>query len=424
MIALKNFSIFWSLSHTLVLFLLLFESRYPRKKTVAITMITMTPLVIANCILAFILDAETMGTLLLLTLTFPSLIVFWILAKNRDGRFLFTFCLVDTVVLEIIYISQIINHFTTPDTYIVMFIVRLVAYPLLEWLIYQKIRSTLLSVQRNTKTGWYLLTAISAIFYILLTLMMNRPTAITSRPEYLPAAVLLFILIPVIYIHIIVTLRRQQKMHDKSEQDNLLELQVNNMSVRMAELSAADERFREERHNYRHKMKTIATLVENEQYEELATLVNEYTETFKKTQVVRYSQNAVIDAVFSTYIKNAESKGIRVTLGLAFPDPIPVDEPELATVFANAIENAIHACEKLEPEKRFIDIKVLDRPRFMIRIANSFDGTVEFDENGIPVNRKDEHGFGTRSIAAFCKKHDAHYIFKADGERFTLYLNF
>lgn len=424
MAILRNISIFWSLVHTLVMFLFLFESRFSKKKTLKISLSTMLPLIIANFVISMLVEPEQMGTLLLFTLSLPSLIVFWFLAKNRDGRFFFTFCLVDTTVLEIIYITQIINHYLTPDTYIFLFAARLIILPILDIFVYKKLRPIFLDLQKHIKEGWYIFALISAIFYILMTLVMNSPSAITERTEYLPAAILIFILIPIIYIHIILTLHKLYKLHLSTVQENLLNFQVSNITSRMEELACADERFREERHNYRHKMKTIASLIENKQYEELEKLVGEYTETFKKTQVIRYSQNPVIDAVLSTYIKNAESKDIKVTVGLAFPDPIPVNENELSTVFANAIENAIHACEKLEPEQRRIDIKVLNRPRFMIQIANSFDGNIEFDDYGIPVSREEGHGFGTRSIAAFCKKYNAYHIFKATNEKFTLYLNF
>lgn len=410
--------------HTLVLFLMLFESRYPKKKMRAITFSTMIPLIAVNTVLTFLVDADTMGVLMLLTLSLPSLIVFWFLAKNRDGRFLFTFCLVDTVVLEIIYITSIIDFYVTPDTNILMFTVRLFIYPILEWLIYKKIRPIFLEVQDQVKRGWYVFAVIGALFYVLMTLVINRPTIITSRPEYLPAAILLFILIPVIYIHIFVTLIAQQKFHDVAEQENILKLQVHNTSSRIEELAAADEKFREERHNLRHKMKIITNLVETGQYDELRKLMVQYNDNLRETQVKRYCKNAVIDAVLSTFIKNAESKGITVNVGFAFPDPIPVNETELATVFANAIENAIHACEKLEEgQPRVIDIKVLSTPQFMVQISNSFNGAVEFDENGIPVNRENDHGFGTRSIAAFCNKYGAYYQFQATADKFTLYLN-
>ena len=117
--------------------------------------------------------------------------------------------------------------------------------------------------------------------------------------------------------------------------------------------------------------------------------------------------------------------GLLIDIGFDVPDPIPVDATELATVLANAIENAINACEKVdEGEERFIDIKVLSDPSFMIKVSNSFSGRVEFDDEGIPVNREEGHGFGTRSIIAFCDKNKAFYQFLTKENVFTLYLNF
>ena len=43
-------------------------------------------------------------------------------------------------------------------------------------------------------------------------------------------------------------------------------------------------------------------------------------------------------------------------MGFAFPDTIPVNETELATAIANALENAINACEALPAEKRYISL--------------------------------------------------------------------
>ena len=422
---LREISLLWSMIHTLVMFMLLFESRYPRRKTMVLSLATMLPLIAANTVLAFILPADKMATAMLLTLSLPSLIVFWILAKNRDGRFFFTFCLVDTVVLEIIYITQILNFYITPTSYIFMFAVRLLIFPLIEWFVFKSLRGMYLDVQKTTKQGWGSYAAIGAIFYVLMILMMNKPNAITSRPAYYPAMVLVFILIPAIYGNIISTLRRQQRMYELQEQENILRLQVNNITARVDDLALADERFRQERHNLRLKMRVIATFAQNHKYEELDMYIQEYLDTVQRTQIKRYCKNAVIDAALSAFIQNAENRGIRVEVGFDFPDPIPVDATELATVLANAIENAINACERMgEGEERFIDIKVLSNPSFMIQIKNSFSGKVEFDEDGIPVSCEEGHGFGTRSMVAFCEKHNAFYQFMAKDHEFTLYLNF
>ena len=56
----------------------------------------------------------------------------------------------------------------------------------------------------------------------------------------------------------------------------------------------------------------------------------------------------------------------------------------------------------------------------MLQISNSFNGEIELDENGIPVNSESDHGFGMRSIVAFCEKNNAFYEFKIDKNRYAI----
>lgn len=420
---LRDISVLWSMIHTLIMFLFLFESRFSRRETTWITLLTMIPLIFINLLLLLAVGFERYGTLMLLSLSLPSCIVFWLLAKHRDGRFFFTFCMVDTTVLEIVYITSILNHYLTPETSLFMFLVRLVSYPLIEIWLYRKLRPVYLDLQKYTKDGWGIFALIGLLFYAVITLLMTYPDNVVHRPSQLPALVLLFVLMPVIYLHIILTLRRQQLSHEQSRQESIMRLQVTNITTRIEELDAANERFREERHNFRHKLKAIAGLAETGQYEELLNAVREYEKDFEKTQVVHYTQNVLIDAVLAVYIAKAEKAGIVLKLGFAFPETFEAKESELATALANAIENAIHACEKLPAEKRFLEIKALCKPKFIIMVRNSFSGNVAFDENGIPQNPEDEHGFGTRSIAAFCQKAGGYYEFKAEDGVFTLFMH-
>lgn len=420
---LKDISMLWSMIHTLILFLFLFESRFPKKKTYKITLLTMIPLIVINLILFIVLGIDRYGTLMLATLSLPSCIVFWLIAKYRNGRFFFTFCMVDTVVLEIVYITSILNHYLTPDTYLVMFIIRLVIYPLIELWVYRKLRPIYLNVQKTSKRGWGLFAAIGILFYVVITLLMTYPDNIVNRPTQLPALVLMFILMPVIYIHIILTLSHQQRAYEQSKQDSVMQVQVANVVARINELSDANEAFRLERHDFRHKLKFIASLVETEQYDELAKVVADHEDSLNKTRIVRYCKSAIIDAALSVYIKKAESVGIPVKCGFAFPDTFKVNESELATALANAIENAINASMKLPEKERRIEIKVLCKPKFVIMVRNTFDGNVMFDDDGIPQNTEEGHGFGTKTIAALCRKVGGYCDFQAEGNVFSLYMH-
>lgn len=420
---LKDLSILWSMIHTLIMFLFLFESRYPKKKNITISLLTMGPLVAVNLVLFALVGSEHYGTLMLLTLSLPSCIVFWLLAKYRGGRFFFTFCMVDTIVLEIVYITSILNHYLTPDSYLLMFFARLIIYPLLEVWIYRRLRPIYLALQKDTKSGWGIFAIIGLLFYLAITLLMTYPDSVVNRPSQLPVLILMFFLMPIIYVHILLALRRQQIAHEQAQQESIMHLQVANITKRIEELSVANESFREERHNFRHKLQVIASLAETEQYGELLNAVREYEKDFEKTQVVRYTHNALIDAVLAVYVQKAEKAGIKLNLGFAFPDTFEANESELATALANAIENAINACEKVPQENRFLEIKALNKPKFIIMVRNSFVGKITFDEQGIPHSAEEDHGFGTRSIAAFCKKLGGYYEFKAADGIFTLFMH-
>lgn len=423
MTILRDLSMLWSMIHTLILFLFLFESRYPKKKTVSITLLTMLPLLVINLLLFIVLGFEGYGTLMLATLSLPSCIFFWLLAKHRDGRFFFTFCMVDTTVLEIVYITNLLNPYISPDSYLFMFLVRLVIYPLLELWVYKKLRPVYLTVQNQTRSGWGIFALIGLLFYVVITLLMTYPDNIVHRPHQIPALVLMFILMPVIYIHIITILRRQQLNYVREEQEKIMYLQVVHITARVKELGEANEAFRKERHDFRHKLKTIASLVKTKQYDELENVVKEYEHNINQTQVVRYCDNAIIDAVLSVYINQAKNAGIDLKLGFAFPKTFETNESELATALANAIENAIIACEKLPPKERHLEIKVISKPQFIIMVRNSFDGHVEFDQDNLPKCHEEDHGIGTRSIAAFCKKAGGYYEFTADDHVFTLFMH-
>lgn len=422
MTILRDISLMWSFIHTLIMFLFLFHSRYPKKKTITLTLVGMVPLLLINFVFFILYGADTYTKLMLITLSLPSFIFFWILAKHRDGRFIFTFCMVDTIVLEIVYITNIIDYYI--PGYWFMFAARIAAFPLLEWLLYKKFKSTYHDIQNEIKRGWGIFALIGLMFYAVITLFMSSPSMITERPEQLPAFVILLVLMPVSYINIFNTLRQQQNVYRSKEQENILRVQVADIKTRVEEVMEANDKFRKERHDFRHQLQTIARLVETKKYDDLVAITARYSVALDETKVKKYCENAVLDAVLSSYLGKAESKGIKVTTAIRFPETLPVNDIELATVFANAIENAIHACEKLAAEKRYIDIKIINTPKFMCQIANSFDADVDFDENDIPISHAEGHGFGTRSIVAFCNKYNSYFSFCANEDTFILRIDF
>lgn len=126
-------------------------------------------------------------------------------------------------------------------------------------------------------------------------------------------------------------------------------------------------------------------------------------------------------AILMYYIQKAQDKGITVEADCRLPERLSMEASELAMVLANALENAIHACEKLPEERnRLIRIKIVSSPQLALEVVNSYTGKVAFDENGLPTSAEIGHGLGTKSISAFVEKHDGMIEYNADDTLFRL----
>ncbi len=419
MTILRDISLIWSLVHILVLFIFFYESRYTRKKTLLLTFCAMIPLGIANVAGVILLGPELMGQLLLFTCTLPSAVYFFFIAKNRNWKFLFTFCIVDTVSYEILIISNIVDFYFFGEKYIAMLIIRLVAFPVMEWIAYKYIRKPFLEIKRTLKSGWALFTVVTVIYYVLLLIMTGYPTIITSRTEDLLALLLVLILMPITYVGIFLTLRNQMKIVNAENREHILDIQASALEQRVEEINQLEERLKISRHDMRHSYSVISEMLSEGKTEDALSYINDTSELMSSSKETLYCSHPVINAVFTYFVRKAEENDISVQAELSVPAHLELNATELSVAIANAFENAINACCKLPKDKRSIKCQSVSSPQFVLKISNTFDGDIAFDDNGLPKSNRHGHGVGVHSIVAFCEKNNVYYEFKVQDGYFT-----
>lgn len=135
---------------------------------------------------------------------------------------------------------------------------------------------------------------------------------------------------------------------------------------------------------------------------------------------VSYCKDVLLNATLSSYFGQAKKAGITLETHLAFPDTLPVDSGEFSIAIANAMENAINACCSFPEEQRIITCRCIYKPQLMLEISNPCSNDIVFSKDGIPLSKEQEHGIGTRSILAFCKKYDAFCSFSIENNLFIL----
>ena len=134
--------------------------------------------------------------------------------------------------------------------------------------------------------------------------------------------------------------------------------------------------------------------------------------------------NELLNGILSEKLAMAKSKNISLEIQADCSDLGFVSDTDLCTIFGNALDNAIEACEKVEPaEDRVIRVKSESLAgNAFITVTNSCVGTVDIS-GGIPITTKKDksmHGIGIRSIKRTLEKYSGDLHMKTENGRFTL----
>lgn len=120
--------------HVIFLFLILFRSRFAGKKTIAAAAVGMGILMAANGVGFIVFGIDALSKVFLFTCSIPSFIFFYVMSADKRFRFLFSFCLADTTCLWVMAVTTLLDSYLGGGKYVLLFISRLIAFPLLEYL--------------------------------------------------------------------------------------------------------------------------------------------------------------------------------------------------------------------------------------------------------------------------------------------------
>lgn len=351
----------------------------------------------------------------------PSLIFLFAFSRQRNAQFIFLFCLCDTVCMWVELASGLIDY-AVGGGGVVTLILRLVTLPLLEYAVWRWLRRPFLEMSHIVRHSWLLFALMTGVCYLILVVLSVYPTIIFQRPQDIPLAVMVLVLIALAYTTIFIALFEQYHMLETQERQRVFEAQAIMMGHRVEDMHRTEEAMCIERHDMRHQLQTIVSLAQQGDRSALLDYVGAAQDRLNAIGSHSYCANPVLNAVLTNVAEQTEALGIALELSIALPDELPVDALEPSIVFANALENAIRAVVKLPPDQRRIICKSVPTPRFMMEITNPYAGKVAFDREGLPVSDKPGHGIGTRSIVAFAEKYDALCRFQAEDGWFKVQL--
>lgn len=403
MTILRDLSVLWALFHILILFMLLYRSRYSRKKTFLLTGIIMGPLILLNVSGLVIYGAELMGKVFILTCTLPSFLFFLFMSRDKKGKFFFTFCLADTVALWIIAVTNIMDFYLGGQQYVLMFIGRLLLFPLVEWAAVRRIRKPYMELQEAVIDGWGLCAGMTVLYYILLAVIANFPVTITKRPQEVPAFLLILLLMPMTYATILVAMYRQLLLHRKRQSGRILQEQKNTLEAQLDN----QQNIRKMKHDMKGYTATLSGLLAAGKIQE----ASEYLAGMDKKMDAlsgQFCANPYINATLAFYHRKMEE------ISAVCKMDIQVGEEELpymdlCRILADGLENACDALKKLEKDKREVSVHMrYHREYLLIRIKNRcLDSLHVAWGEEVPTSKTEPgHGFGLPAIREAAERLD------------------
>ena len=124
----------------------------------------------------------------------------------------------------------------------------------------------------------------------------------------------------------------------------------------------------------------------------------------------------------TAFAGRAEESGVPLRVRAEVPHFIPVAETDLCVLLSNALENALHACQRLRQTGEPCDIELVvyeKSGKFFLQVTNTCPPGVTF-EKGLPVTREPGHGIGVRSICSIAERYNGMYSFSEKDGRFVL----
>ena len=163
------------------------------------------------------------------------------------------------------------------------------------------------------------------------------------------------------------------------------------------------------RHDYHNHMQSVKAYLAMDSLDEARAYLDRLEQDLDDIDLLFHTGNINADAILNSKISLAIRKGIQVDYKATVPKELAVSDIDLCVVIGNLIDNAVEACEEVEPQHQFIRLYIgILRRQLYISVSNATGESVrKLDEEYITTKRGN-HGHGLKRINNIVNKYDGY----------------
>ena len=229
-----------------------------------------------------------------------------------------------------------------------------------------------------------------------------------------------FILCTTYLLFLFLYFKQYEEQQETLHQNQLMELMRDQSQKDLITLHQAQQSVSIMRHDMRHFLLAISSMIENDKKEDALNYIHELVSTSDQMAIQKYCTNELVNTVLSAQDDLLKKQDIRLEHTIQIPNTLPLSDVDVTAILSNGLENAMHAVSKLPIEQRIITLHMrMHDEKLLISIKNPC-ATLPEIKDGMPQSKKLGHGFGTKSIRYITEKAGGNCQFAVDGNYFVL----
>lgn len=198
------------------------------------------------------------------------------------------------------------------------------------------------------------------------------------------------------------------------------ELHLKTQLKHLDDILITQKQIKKFKHDFNNYIIGLQAYIDNDDRQGANEYVKDLKEKFNPDEDIIETGNTALDAILSTKIAIAESKGISVNTKIQIPEDISVEPIDMCIIFGNALDNAIEACDRTESTDKKISITIICKDKVVLcKIVNTAQKPVNSLLDTSKTD-KQNHGFGLENIKTALSKYNANPTIKRTDTEFTL----
>ena len=119
-----------------------------------------------------------------------------------------------------------------------------------------------------------------------------------------------------------------------------------------------EQTIRKYKHDIRHFNRVLAGFIQNKEYDKAASYLQEFDSMLEGVTAVSFCENTIVNELLTIYASQCQKLGFKPRIKANVPERFAIEETDLTSLVANALENAVEAQSQLDQDKRALQVEI------------------------------------------------------------------